>query len=71
MVTLPADDSVTVSNGSEVMTLDNFNRTGSSSQLYLDGAGEDIFAVGARLNVNSRQPGGTYTGTYSVSVDYN
>lgn len=70
-VTLPANDSVTVTNGSESMTIDNFNRTAGSSQLLLDGAGEDNFAVGARLNTNSRQPGGTYTGTYSISVDYN
>ena len=70
-ISLPADGSVTVSNGTENMTLTNFRRTGNSSQLYLDGSGESIFAVGATLNVNSRQPGGVYTGTYTVSVDYN
>lgn len=70
VVTLPADGSVVVSNGSDSMTLERFDHSGSSL-LYIDGSGEDNFSVGARLNVNSRQPGGVYTGTYNISVDYN
>ena len=70
-VSLPADGSVTVSNGTESMTLRNFTRTGGSSQLFLDAAGDANFSVGATLNVGSRQPQGTYTGTYNVTVDYN
>ena len=70
-LTLPANGAVTVSNGTESMTLRSFTRTGSTSQLYFDAAGDASFSVGATLDVGARQPQGTYTGTYDVTIDYN
>lgn len=67
-VTLPT--SVTISNGTENMTVTSFNRSGAT-QLFLDAAGNNNFAVGARLNVGANQPVGTYTGTFNVTVNYN
>jgi hypothetical protein len=67
-VTLPT--SVTISNGSENMTVTNFNRSGGV-QLTLDAAGNSAFTVGARLNVGSNQPAGIYSGTFNVTVNYN
>lgn len=67
-VTLPT--SVVISNGTETMTVSNFNRSGAV-QLYLDAAGGGAFGVGARLNVGANQPAGTYAGSFNVTVSYN
>ncbi|MEI8203656.1 MAG: DUF4402 domain-containing protein [Bacteroidota bacterium] len=37
----------------------------------LDGSGNDSFVVGAKLNLAGAQPFGTYTGTFSVTINYN
>ncbi|MHC4984433.1 MAG: DUF4402 domain-containing protein [Planctomycetota bacterium] len=37
----------------------------------LDGTGNDSFNVGATLNVGAAQAAGSYTGTFSVTADYN
>jgi len=72
-VTLPS--SVTISDGgTNTMTVDNFQAcsmtAANCSYYYLDGSGEDQLIVGARLNVNGGQAQGTYTGTFSVTVEY-
>lgn len=67
-VTLP--NTVTLSNGAETMTVSSFNRSGPT-QLLLDAAGNGGFNVGARLNVGTNQPAGTYAGTFNVTVNYN
>jgi spore coat protein U-like protein len=67
-VTLPT--SVTISNGTENMTVSSFNRSGAG-QPFLDAAGNGSFNVGARLNVGANQPVGVYTGTFNVTVSYN
>ncbi len=68
-VTLP--NSVTITNGTETMTVNSFSRSGGSGQLNLDAAGNGSFTVGARLNVGANQPAGTYAGTFNVTVNYN
>ena len=70
-VTLPANNTVTVTNGTENMIVTSFNRTSGSNDLSLDGAGVGRFNVGATLLVNANQPAGDYTGTFNVSVNYN
>ncbi len=70
-VSLPTDNSVTVTAGANSMTLRSFTREGGSTQLLLDSLGERTFTVGATLNVTARQPAGFYTGQYDVTVDYN
>jgi hypothetical protein len=65
-VTLPT--SVTISNGTETMTVSSFNRSGAA-QLLLDAGGNGTFNVGARLNVGTNQPAGTYAGTFNVNYN--
>ena len=67
-VTLPT--SVTISNGTENMTVNSFSRSGPG-QMTLDAAGNNNFTVGAWLRVGANQPVGVYTGTFNVTVSYN
>ena len=43
----------------------------SDSTGTLSGAGSESFGVGGTLNINANQGVGGYTGTYSVTVNYN
>lgn len=70
-VTLPPNNTVTVTNGTDTMVVTSFARTGGASNLALDGGGNRSFNVGATLLVNANQPEGVYTGTFDVSVVYN
>jgi hypothetical protein len=54
-----------------IMTVNNFQRTGGTSQLVLDAAGDASFIIGADLRVGANQPAGNYNGTYQVTVSYN
>lgn len=67
-VTLPANNTVQVTNGTEQMTVTSFTRGGG---LVLDAAGNAGFTVGATLLVGANQPEGTYNGTFDVTVVYN
>lgn len=68
-ITLPT--SVTISSGTDTMTVTAFSRSGGTSQLALDAGGNSSFNVGARLNVGANQPAGVYNGTFDVTVNYN
>jgi len=67
-VTLPADGSVTISNGAETMAVSSFisNATGN-----LNASGQEVFGVGATLTVAANQASGVYTGTFDVTAAYN
>ncbi len=69
-ISLPSSN-VTITNGTENMTVSNFTRSGGSTQLFLDAGGNANFNVGARLNVGANQPAGVYAGTFNVTVNYN
>lgn len=70
IVTLPAAAvDLTRSGGTETMSLGGFN-TDPNGAFQLDGAGAASFAVGGTLTVGSGQVPGTYSGTFSVSVEY-
>lgn len=69
-ITLPVTAEVADAAGN-IMTVNSFSRTGSTTQLYLDAAGDASFAVGAYLRVGANQPAGNYNGTYQVTVSYN
>ena len=43
----------------------------SGTTASTDGSGNDTLRVGATINVGAAQAAGTYTGTASVTVDYN
>ena len=62
--------SVTIINGSNNMLVDNLVSSKVSDIGTLTG-GTDIFYVGGRLNVAIAQIPGTYTGTFTVNVNYN
>ena len=51
------------------MDLDTFTHDAGGTPAF-DGAGALSFNVGATLGVNATQTAGTYTGTYTVSVNY-
>lgn len=61
------DGTLTRDGGSETMTVDTFTDDSGGS---ISGGGSDSFNVGATLTVAANQVAGSYTGTYTVSVDY-
>lgn len=70
IVTLPTlPVNLTRVSGTETMSLSGFN-TNPGGAFQLDVAGAGSFTVGGTLAVGSGQVPGTYTGTFSVSVEY-
>jgi len=65
-ISLPS--STTLSSGGDSMTLDAFTTDLPTGGII---GTSNIFFVGATLNVKSGQATGSYTGTFSVSVNYN
>ncbi len=66
-ITLPS--SATLTSGGDTMTIDTFNHDAGGTPTL--GGGSDTFNVGATLNVGATQAAGTYSGTFSVTVNYN
>lgn len=64
-ITLPS--SATLSSGSASMTLNAF--TSNPDRTFIGSALTQL-TVGATLNVSPNQPGGDYTGTFLVTVNY-
>ena len=76
LVTLPANNTVVISNGSSQMNVDSFtikstNPGAGSSTGKLNNQGTDTFRIGATLKLANMQPAGVYTGTFSITVAYN
>ena len=68
-ITLPGS-AATLTSGGNTMTVDTWvSSVGATGTL--SGGGLETFTVGADLNVGATQASGAYTGTYSVTVDYN
>lgn len=73
-ITLPADGSVTLTNGANSMDVDTFtsSKAGNVSTLGAAVGGvNDTFKVGASLHVATAQAAGVYTGSFDVTVAYN
>jgi hypothetical protein len=67
--TLPT--SITISNGAQTMTVNNFSaNTNGGGKLKLDATGHAQLLVGARLNVGANQVPGNYSGTYTITVAF-
>ncbi len=66
-ITLPS--SATLSSGGNTMTIDTFNHDAGATPTLVGGS--DTFNVGATLHVGATQASGTYSGTFSVTVNYN
>jgi len=68
--TLGLPSSADISDGTNTMLVDNFTSSlGGPTGTLTGGAG--AFQLGATLNVGAAQATGTYTGTFTVTVDYN
>lgn len=79
-LTLPADNSVSLTGPGTAMTLTKFTAAvgaggtttpGPTFTAALGAAGTQTFNVGATMNVGINQVEGSYTGTYNVLVTYN
>lgn len=68
MIVLPSD--VQIAYDSNYLTLNNFTHNYGSSPGLIKADGEDVFYVGATLNVPENTIIGFYTGTFAVMVDY-
>ncbi len=68
-ITLPAG-AATLTSGGDTMTVDTWvsNPTPTGT---LSGGGTETISVGADLNIGASQASGAYTGTYTMTVDYN
>jgi len=69
-VTLPADGTVSISNGGSSVSVNAFASSPAATG-QLSGGGTQLLNVGARLDVTAGLPAGAYSGTFSVVVDYN
>lgn len=67
-ISLPA--SATITSGAVNMTVDTFTSTPSATGT-LSATGAQTVTVGGTLTVASAQAAGAYTGTFSVTVEYN
>ena len=79
VVTLSVNPSpaITISNGVSTMTINQLrvSANGGSAQPFgpnhtLDAIGVINFDIGGRLNVGANQAAGTYTGTFTLTMDY-
>jgi hypothetical protein len=68
IITLPANGTVTLASGSNSMAVNDFisNPSGSGT---MSGQTQTL-AVGATLSVSANQPVGNYSGSFSVTVNY-
>lgn len=71
-ITLPANDTVSLSNGSNTMAVNEFvsNPAATSSSTGLLLTGSQTLYIGATLTVSNNQPAGSYSGTFPVTVTY-
>ncbi len=61
--------SATLTSGGDTMIVDTFNHDAGVTPTLVSGS--DTFNVGATLHVGAAQASGTYSGTFSVTVNYN
>ena len=69
-VTLPNNGTITISNGSNTMTVNSFSASPTSGNSTLNSQGLSSFKVGGKLEVHANQPAGSYSGTFDVTVGY-
>lgn len=69
-VTLPTTLSLAGPTGSTPLTVDTFT-TDFTAGGTLDATGTKVILVGAKLTIPANQEGGTYSGTFNVTVAYN
>mgnify|MGYP003634282726 CR=1 FL=1 len=55
--------------GTEVMRVNRFRFDGPRNR-FLDASGEATYKIGGQLRIGANQVGGTYRGTFNVTIDY-
>lgn len=68
IITLPSDGTVVLTSGNNSMNVNNFVSTPSGSGILT--AGNQIVEVGATLSVGPSQPIGNYSGSFTITVNY-
>lgn len=68
-ITLPADNAVQMTSGIHSMGVSYFISSLGSSGV-LNPTGNQVFSIGATLNINTGEASGSYSGTYSIIIDY-
>jgi hypothetical protein len=68
LITLPDDGAVTLGSGASTMAVNGF--TSNPSTFGALSGGSQILTVGATLTVGANQPAGTYSGNFSVIVNF-
>jgi hypothetical protein len=72
LIELPADDFVTLTGPGNNMVISNFvSNPAEGANGLLSSGGSQILSVGATLNVANNQAAGSYSGSFSVIVQYN
>jgi hypothetical protein len=69
-LSLPANGTVFLTSGANSMAINNFTGSPALSGQLSAGGTQNVF-VGATLSIGSHQPHGNYSGTFSVTVNYN
>ena len=70
-VSLPTTVSLSAATGSATMSLGSFSTTLTGSQGSLNTSGTTSFGIGGTLSVNANQAIGTYSGSFTVTLNYN
>ena len=68
IITLPDNNSVLLSNGSNTMAANNFVSNPSGTGMLTSGS--QVISIGATLTVSPNQPPGNYSGNLSITVNY-
>lgn len=74
-VNLPTSATMTHTNGTDTLTVNNFvsdaaDNAAGDPEVTLDAAGDASFSVGGEIDVDASTTAGVYTGTFNVSVEY-
>jgi hypothetical protein len=69
IVTLPGNTTVNMSSGAESVRVTDFTVSPGSTGTF-NGVGTQNLTIGATMNVDSNKVPGDYSGTFSITIDY-
>lgn len=69
IVTLPSNTSVTMTSGANSVRVTDFTMSPGPTGTF-NSVGSQNITIGATMNVDSNNPPGDYSGTFSFSIDY-
>ena len=69
-ISLPANGMVALTSGANTMAINDFTSSPALTG-QLTGGGSQTLMVGATLSVSGNQPTGSYSGSFTVTVNYN